>query len=275
MSIIDFELHEAPLAFLDVETTGLNPHFGDRIVEIAILRTTGLKKLDTFNTLINPNRPLNPAAMAVNGITPAMIVDAPAFGQIASEIRALLADRVIVAHNAPFDMGFLAMEFRLIRQSLSTGPVLDTLQLARRQYFFRRNSLTNIAQTFNIPTPNAHRALGDVETTYGIFRRFAGDMIRRQRPFVQDWLRMQGGSAWSPPPAPTGLSEDHPITVALHQARLVEICYQGRNGTTTRRVIEPVSCNGTIVIAFCHLRRSQRTFRLDRILEATLMNERK
>jgi DNA polymerase III epsilon subunit family exonuclease len=271
MSLTRLALHEAPLAFLDVETTGLSPHMGDRLLEIAILRTVGLEKIDTFSSLINPKRPLNAGAMAVNGITPSMVADAPTFDQLLPEIQARLQDHIIVAHNVSFDLGFLEIEFRLIRQPFQVGPVLDTLQLARRQYHFGKNSLSNIALKLNIPTPNAHRAMGDVLTTFGVFRRFAGDLTRRQRPLVQDWIRMQGGPAWGPPPPAAGLEHDHPITLAMQQACPVRIRYQARNGRITQRVIDPVSCNGTVVIAFCHLRGSQRTFRLDRILEANLM----
>jgi DNA polymerase III alpha subunit (gram-positive type) len=76
--------------------------------------------------------------------------------------------------------------------------VLDTLAFARRQYWFRSNSLSAIAHQLSIRQPEAHRALADALTTQAIFRRFADRLRQQQRPLVSDWLRMQGGQVWRP-----------------------------------------------------------------------------
>jgi len=265
-------LHSVPLAFLDLETTGLRPDLGHRVVEIAVLQTQGLKKEREFATLINPQRPIDPGAARVNGISNKMVAGAPLFAQILSQLQDLLAERVIVAHNAPFDLNFLRAEYSLAGASFEPGPVLDTLMLARRQYHFYSNSLGNIAKNLRIRTPSAHRALGDALTTYAIFRRFSGDLTRKNRPLVQDWIRMQGGVAWRAPLAEPLLAKDHPIQIALSQSRKVEIRYQsGRY--ESRRVIKPLTLNGNYLVAFCHLRGEQRTFRLDRIKSAELLKE--
>lgn len=265
-------LHNAPLAFLDVETTGLRPDLGHRVVEIAVLQTQGLEKGREFSTLINPQRPIDPGAARVNGISDTMVADAPAFAQILPQLQDLLAGRVLVAHNAPFDLKFLHAEYSIARTSFEPGPILDTLKLARRQYHFYSNSLGNIAGNLRIRTPSAHRALGDVLTTYAVFRRFSGDLTRKNRPLVKDWIRMQGGVVWRAPLAEPLLAADHPIQIALSQSRKVEIRYQfGRY--ESRRVIEPLTLNGNYLVAFCHLRSEQRTFRLDRIKNAELLKE--
>ena len=189
-------LHEAPIAFLDVETTGLRPDLGDRVVEIAVVRAQGLTEVARFVSLVNPQRRLSPEAMRINGITPGMVADAPIFSDLLDRLLPLIEDAVLVCHNAPFDLGFLEAELRIAGGPVWDGVVLDTLAFARRQYWFRRNSLGAIARQLDIRTPGAHRALVDALTTQAIFRRFAGRLRRQQRPLVADWLRMQGGRVW-------------------------------------------------------------------------------
>jgi len=191
-------LHEAPLAFLDVETTGLRPDLGDRVVEIAVVRAQGPKEAARFVSLVNPQRRLNPEAMRVNGITPDMVADAPVFSDLVDQLLPLIDDVVLVCHNAPFDMGFMETELRRSGAPIWDGVVLDTLAFARRQYWFRRNSLSAIAYQLNIRIPGAHRALADALTTQAIFRRFASRLRQQQRPLVGDWVRIQGGRVWRP-----------------------------------------------------------------------------
>jgi DNA polymerase III epsilon subunit family exonuclease len=95
------------LAFLDVETTGLRPSLGDRVVEVAVVRARGSVELARFASLVNPQRPLNPEATRVNGITPTMVADAPTFPDLLDQLLLLIEDAVLVCHNAPFDLSFL------------------------------------------------------------------------------------------------------------------------------------------------------------------------
>jgi DNA polymerase-3 subunit epsilon len=191
-------LHEVPLAFLDVETTGLRPGMGDRVVEIAVVRAQGQTEVVRFVSLVNPQRQLSQGAMRVNGITPAMVANAPIFSDLLDQLLPLIEEAVLVCHNAPFDLSFLEAELNIAGAPVWDGVALDTLAFARRQYWFRRNSLSGIARQLGIRPSGAHRALADALTTQAIFRRFAGRLRRQGRPLVADWLRMQGGGVWRP-----------------------------------------------------------------------------
>ena len=193
-------LHDAPLAFLDVETTGLNPDWGDRVVEIAVVRAQGLSEVTRFVSLVNPQRRLSPEAMRINGITPSMVADSPVFADLLDQLLPLLKGVVLVCHNVPFDLRFLEAELRKAEVPVWDGVALDTLAFARRQYQFRRNNLSAIARQLGIRSTGAHRALADVLTTQAIFRRFAGRLRRQGRPLVADWVRLQGGQVWPPSP---------------------------------------------------------------------------
>jgi len=197
-SLTNVALHEAPVAFLDVETTGLRPDLGDRVVEIAVVRAQGPSEVARFVSLVNPQRRLNPEVTQINRISPAMVANAPIFADVIDQLQPLIEDVVVVCHNAPFDMGFLEAELRRSGAPVWDGVVLDTLAFARRQYWFRRNSLSAIAHELGIHTLSAHRALADALTTQAIFRRFASRLRQQGRPLVSDWLRMQGGQVWRP-----------------------------------------------------------------------------
>ncbi len=172
------KLASRTLAFLDVETTGLSPWFGDRICEIAILRCEGEAILDTFDTLVNPERPLSPGAARVNGLTEIDLADAPLFAEIATQVSLWLEDAVIVCHNAPFDLAFVSSELNRLGQSLPPVEVIDTLQLARDHFNFPSNSLQAIADALNIDRSGAHRALADTLTTRAVLEHFLSKLKR-------------------------------------------------------------------------------------------------
>ena len=96
---------------VDVETTGLSAAFGDRICEIGLVRARGDAILDTYQTLVNPQRPISPGARRVNGLSDAELQPAPLFASIADQVLARIDGAMLVCHNAPFDLGFLEAEY--------------------------------------------------------------------------------------------------------------------------------------------------------------------
>ena len=108
-------IEDTPFAILDIETTGFHPYYGDRICEIAVLRVRNGKEENSFQSLINPGRPMSPGASSVNGITDEMVIDAPTFGNVVNKILPLFKDACIVCHNAPFDLGFVSNQMRNLR----------------------------------------------------------------------------------------------------------------------------------------------------------------
>ena len=117
-------------AAIDVETTGLHP-VRDRIVEVAVV-TLGLnaEKLDEWSTLVNPGS--RDVGGRIHGLRPSDVRDAPTFAEIRDALLARLAGSVIVAHNAPFDVGFLQAE--TVRAGAAWGPIdgLCTMEVLQR-----------------------------------------------------------------------------------------------------------------------------------------------
>lgn len=151
---------EIPYIAADVETTGLSTTGGHRVCEVALLRFLRGTVIDSFVSLVNPLRPIDPGASAVNGITDDMVAGAPTFADILPGFLDFLADDPLVFHNAPFDLSFLRFEVRLAGGSWPGNRVIDTLALARRTGRFRSHSLSCICRELGIGTV-FHRAEGD------------------------------------------------------------------------------------------------------------------
>jgi DNA polymerase III epsilon subunit family exonuclease len=269
--MLDLPISEVPLVFLDTETTGLNPRFGDRMVEIALARFRGDVMEDYFVTLLNPGRSISPGAARIHGIGDEDVRAAPRFADIIPQLRAALAEVVIVAHNAPFDLGFVSNEFGLAGQECPSPLVLDTLALLRRHFNFPSNSLPRVADQLGIQSARFHRALSDVLTTREVFAFIADGLARLGAHTLRDFLKMQGGTIpWQPEP-----HAEIPLPPALEEAlrlnRKVFLRYVDNFGAQTERWVEPIRVDTRrdylYLRAFCYLRNGERSFRLDRVIE--------
>lgn len=258
-------LDALPLAVVDVETTGLYAESGDRVVEVAIVRAAPGRPPEAWSTLVDPGRPIPPAASAVNGITPDMVAGAPSFAALAGAVAERLEGAVLVAHNAPFDLSFLAAEFALAGVDAPPRPALCTLALARRWFRFPSNALGSVARAFGLPAVGAHRAEADARMALAIWQPMRAELARRGVRTLADAERAQGGALRLGAPAP-GLPE--PLETALREGREVVIRYGGGSRAETLRLIRPRAAGRGMLVAYCHLRRDERTFRVDRILEA-------
>ena len=154
-------------AVLDLETTGLYPKTGARIVEIGVvfLDAAGAT-VSHWETLVDPER--DPGPTEIHGVTSAMLERAPTFAAIAGNLASSLEGRVLVAHNAKFDVGFLDAEFARAGVGWSREP-LCTLKLARRRGL--PLSLAACCGAFGIVNHDAHRALGDAVATAELLLR--------------------------------------------------------------------------------------------------------
>lgn len=158
-------------AFLDLETTGGHPGF-DRIIEIGVLLTDGLKETGKFEALINPGRSISPFISQITGISNDDIVGAPRFKEVAREVYELIDGRIVVAHNARFDYSFLRSEFSRIGFHIN-WPQLCTVKLSRTLYpQCRGHSLDAICDRFGIVIHNRHRALPDALAVHRLINIF-------------------------------------------------------------------------------------------------------
>jgi DNA polymerase-3 subunit epsilon len=256
----NFDSHT--FAYLDVETTGLSPWFGDRICEIAVIRCVGNKVIDRFDSLLNPERPMSPGAARVNGLKDSDLLISPRFAEVAESVTTLLKDAVIVCHNVPFDLGFLSSELERINRHLPTALTLDTLEIAREYFDFDSNSLQSIAHWLEIEVLGAHRALDDVFTTREVLKYFA-------RKLRGTDIEHAIAPYYPPVTSPQELNLPPVIEEALQSKKRLFIRYVDRKGDVSERWITPkqilVLNDYLYMVAHCHLRDDERNFRLDRI----------
>ena len=263
-------LNETTFALFDVETTGLNPAYGHRVCEVGCLRVRNGEEIECFESLVDPGRPISAGAYYVNQITPQMLHGAPAFGTVAPSLLALLEDAVLVAHNAPFDWGFLAAELHIAQLSPPEGPVVDTLTLVRRTYGFARNSLSAVVQALDIKVAPTHRAMSDVQATRYVLERILWDLDRRWNvTTLGQLLAFQGGPI--PYPQPSVVPLPPSIAEALDSQGRVQMRYVDARGQETVRRVRPLRVHeerGQLyLVAHCYQRDALRTFRLDRVVE--------
>lgn len=267
--MLDLPLSEIPLVFLDTETTGLAPRYGDRMVEIALARFRDGAMENFYTTLLNPERSISPGASRIHGITNADVLYSPHFRDVAHLVRAELEGAVLVAHNAPFDMGFVASEFRHARLEPPTNLALDTVILLRRYFSFRSNALQRVANDLGIERETMHRALADVLTTRAVFEY----IVEELRPHtLGELVEMQGGAiAWQEQPARQDLPLPPALEEALRSQRKLFLYYVDEFGSKSERWVSVMNVSARheyiYLRAYCHLRDAERSFRLDRVLE--------
>ncbi len=157
------------IAFVDVETTGMNPT-NDRIIEIGILRVEDGSIVSQYNQLINPGGLIPEVIQGMTGITNADLENAPTFREIKHDIGELLADCTFVAHNVRFDYSFLKNEFR--REGIRyTSGQFCTVKLARQLYpRLKRYNLDSLIETFAFSCPNRHRAFDDASVLWQFYQ---------------------------------------------------------------------------------------------------------
>ena len=159
-----------PLIFLDLETTGMLAA-GERITEIGLVEVDQGRFVGSWSQLVNPERFISPFIEALTGITNEMVEDAPTFRELAPGLFERLQGKLLVAHNARFDYGFLRNEFE--RAGFAYQPrVLCTVKLSRKLFpEHRRHNLDSLIERHGLSCSARHRALGDAEVLWDFMQK--------------------------------------------------------------------------------------------------------
>jgi DNA polymerase-3 subunit epsilon len=176
-------LRETTFVVLDLETTGGAPD-GGGITEIGAVKVRGGEELGVLATLVNPGERIPPFITVLTGITQAMVMPAPPVEVVLPSLLEFLRGAVLVAHNAPYDVGFLKAACARHGYSWPAVRVLDTAALARR--VLTRDEVPNrklgtLAAYFRATVQPTHRALDDARATvdvmHGLFDRLGGHSV--------------------------------------------------------------------------------------------------
>ncbi len=166
------------LIMLDTETTGLSAQNGDRIVEIGAIEVSHRKLSGrTFHHYINPERDIPQEVVRIHGIDNAKVKDKPTFAEVADDFLEFIQGATLVIHNAPFDLGFIMNELNLFNKpGIGHVPVIDTLELARKQHPQQRNNLDALCDRYAIERSHRelHGALLDSELLADVYLAMTG-----------------------------------------------------------------------------------------------------
>ena len=157
---------------LDCETTGLDPKH-DAIIEVAVVAFSFDEMYESFETLIDPERPISADSLEIHHIESHMLVGKPKIGTLLPKIFSLIGNSIIIGHSIGFDLELLkhAAEKTKVEYPLHHNTIIDTLRLARLYGDSPNNSLQTLARHFNVTQDEAHRAMADVLTNIAVFKQ--------------------------------------------------------------------------------------------------------
>ena len=226
---------DQPLVFLDLETTGINA-VHDRITEIGLIEVERGGRATEWSTLVNPGVRIPPAIQSITGITDDMVALAPAFPEIAPSLLARLEGKLLIAHNARFDYGFLRNEFRRAGHRYASR-VLCTVKLSRKLYPHEaRHNLDALMARHGITCASRHRALGDARAIWLLMNQW-------RREIDPERIAASIESLVKAPAVPAGLPEgvldDIPETpgVYLFHGEHDVVLYVGKSINLRSRVM--------------------------------------
>jgi DNA polymerase-3 subunit epsilon len=167
-------MYNRNVVFLDLETTGATATH-DRITEIGLIEVDHGTFVREWSTLVNPGMSIPPMIQSLTGISNAMVATAPAFEDVAQELYEAIDGRILVAHNARFDYGFLKNEFRRLDKAFA-APVLCTVKLSRKLFpQHARHNLDTLITRHGISCDARHRALGDARVLWHLAQQWRSD----------------------------------------------------------------------------------------------------
>jgi len=167
------------LIVLDTETTGIKPSEGHRIIEVGAVEILDREITNTeFHKYVQPNRKVG-KSVNIHGITDKFLINKPQFSQISSDLLSFIEGTTLVIHNAPFDLGFLNNELKLIgiKETIeSICNVIDTLELSKQQRPGTMHNLDALCRRFGIDTSarTRHGALLDAQILAQVYLAMTG-----------------------------------------------------------------------------------------------------
>ncbi len=169
---------------IDTEATGLEPTT-DRIIEIAAIKFTFNKIIDSFDTLIDPEVDISLQSQSIHNISKEMIKGKPKIKEVLSDILKFIGTHVIIGHGIKFDIDIISNEAKRnqIICNIHEAKYIDTLRLARLYGESPYNSLKELSKHFNLEFEGAHRALNDVKANIEIFKKLASSFTTTPQMF--------------------------------------------------------------------------------------------
>ncbi|HVK62814.1 MAG TPA: exonuclease domain-containing protein [Bdellovibrionales bacterium] len=259
----------------DTETTGKYPLEAE-ICEIAAVKWRGGQVVETFETLLKPSKPMSAEVIAIHNITNAMVENAPLITDKIGEFHAFIQDTVPLAHHAPFDLGFVSLEFEKAGLALPDHPVLCTSLLSRKLFPESENHrLQTLIKFFSLAQGAAHRALDDTKACLEVGLRCL-EKTGGEAMLSDAFLHQGGALTWER--FSMRALEASPILAklitAIKEQRVIEMTYGGGAQAQPRKVHPHGlvrSLDGDFMIAYAEQDQRSKRFFLEKITKIEII----
>lgn len=260
----------------DTETTGKYPLMAD-VCEIAAVKWQNGQIVDTYQTFCKPRRLMDQQVINIHKITNEMVSDAPQISQVMSKFNDFISGSVLIAHHAPFDLGFLAVEFEKLGMNLPGINSICSCLLARKVFPKMINHrLATLAANLGVKQSQAHRALDDSKVCLEV----ALKCMEQLGPVPLDEVfKVQGGACEWPQYSMKTLEKEAkfaPLIAASRDKLVVELVYTGgsapgvpRRATALGLVRNP---EGDYFVGECHKENIEKRFYLNRVISAKILD---
>lgn len=257
------------LVAFDTETSGAYP-VNDDIVEIGAVKWRNGQIIEEYQTLVKPRRLMGDAVIKIHGITNEMVANSETIDQVLPKFHAFIGDAVVIAHHAPFDLGFLTYEFERLNLPLPPGETLCSSLLARALIGEAPNHrLQTLAGILNIPPGKAHRALDDAKVCLSVTLECL-KRIGETASIADVAMKMGKPLAWSNYVIRNS-GDEKLIRVcdAILEKKDLQIMYEGGSLKGIARRLTPTGLvrnpDGDFIYGHCHIDGHSKRFYMNRI----------
>lgn len=280
MSIEDFASRpwrELDFIGFDTETTGKYPLQAE-ICEMAAVKWRDGKIVDTFQTLLKPSRPMDAEVIAIHGITNDMVEDAPLMRDKIADFHKFIAGSICMAHHAPFDLGFISVEFEKYGLELPSEPVLCSSLLARKIFPASENHrLQTLIGFFGLEKGQAHRALDDARACLEVGLRCLNELGANEN--LQSAFMAQGGpltwQRFSLRELESARPEAKTLIRATREQKIVEMAYASGSKPGEKRRVHPLglvrSLDGDFLVGYAEQDQRSKRYFLEKITSVEII----
>lgn len=190
---LEVPFNEQSFVVFDLETTGLDVAKGETICEIAAYKIKDKKVIDTFHSLVNPQKPIPPEAYKIHRIADSDVKDAPLFSELAAKLIEFFQDTILCAYNVRFDLSFFNSAMEKNGYPQLENPAVDIFAMAKKTILIPKYGLSEIAQFLQVDSQGRfHRAQEDARVAKEVFLKLAEILEEKGISRVSDYFTLYG-----------------------------------------------------------------------------------
>lgn len=257
----------------DTETSGAFP-IESEVIELGAVKWRSGQIIDRYQTLLKPTELLTPFNISIHGITNEMVNDAPKMSEKIKEFHDFIDGCVLLAHHAPFDLGFMALDFERNKIAFPETFNLCTSLLSRALLHTTNHKLQTLVKELDLTGGEAHRAADDAYACFQVFLKCVEkldstvslDRLLHIQGKKLDWINYE-----------VFTSPDSKLKTMAYKAeekQSVDIVYEAGQTKSKPRTITPLGIvrnpDGDYIHAFCHIDKKRKRFYLDKITDFDL-----